>query len=243
MCFNLKSNENDKSDLRTFMDGLIDKFKISKESSLYFPQVVYLKFDLIEEIFVRLEAIFNSSFIIFQNISNGNSSLNRINQFPIRVKILKKHQITKTRGFTFAHPGYDASFDIVIDNEVDLKYARNLLGLYTHLIKPYLKENEEVFRNESERSTRFLYIDLLHADTAGYVGKTFSNTKTNDFMANAHRPMGPLTGIDSFDLFTIAHFRDRYGLGNSDKSIRRFNLDLNFFACYVKPMIEEKENN
>ena len=231
------------------MDGIVDQFKIPKDSSLYFPQVAYLKLDLIEEIFVRLKTIFKNSSSLFMKISKdnffnaSNGSRSTIGYFPIKVKIDKKHEAAKSKGFTYASKGYDASFNIVIDNDEDLKYARNLLGLYTHLIQPYLKENDEVLRNVSERSTRFLYIDLLHADTAGYVGKTFSNTKTNDFMANAHRPMGPLTGIDSFDLFTIAHFRDRYGLGNSDKSIRRFNLDLNFFACYVKPMIEEKENN
>ena len=95
-----------------------------------------------------------------------------------------------------------------------------------------------MLRNVSERSTRLLYMDFLHPETADATGKTFSNTKSNVFMASAHRSMGPLTGIDAF---TIAHFRDRWRLGNSDKSIRRFNLDLNFFACYVKPMIEESK--
>jgi hypothetical protein len=233
------------------MDGLIDKYKISKDASLYFPQVIYLKLDLIEEIFISLETIFKNSSLLtsisirnfsnFNNSSLANSShMNTSSLFPMKIKIDKKHEAAKSKGFTYASPGYDASFNIVIDNEEDLKYAKSLLGLYTHLIQPYLKENKEAFRNISERSTRFLYIDLLHADTASYVGKTFSNTKSNVFMASAHRSMGPLANIDSF---TIAHFRDRYALGNSDKSIRRFNLDLNFFACYVKPMIEEKKNN
>jgi hypothetical protein len=225
MCFNLKSKESDANQLRIFMDGLIDKFKISRDSSLYFPQVIYLKLDLIEEIFISLETNLKNSYKI---------------NFPIKIKIEKKHEAAESKGFKYASQEYDASFNIVISNEEDLKYAKSLLGLYKHLIQPYLKENKEVFRNISERSTRFLYIDLLHADTASYVGKTFSNTKTNVFMASAHHSMGPLENIDSF---AIAHFRDRYRLGNSDKSIRRFNLDLNFFACYVKPMIEENENN
>ena len=168
MCANLKSNQSETSQLRIFMDGLIDKFKISKESSLYFPQVIYLKLDLIEEIFVSLETTFKNSSLFTRNFSNFiNSSLNNnsfqmnaSSNFPIKIKIEKKHEAAKSKGFTYASKAYDASFNIVIDNDEDLKYARNLLGLYTHLIKPYLKENEEVLRSVSERSTRFLYIDL-----------------------------------------------------------------------------------
>jgi hypothetical protein len=231
MCNNLKSKQNETSALRIFMDGLINDLKISKGTSLYFPQVIFLKLDLIEEIFIRLEKNLN-------NFSSVNSSSLKILPYPIKIKIEKKHEAAKSKGFKYADRSYDASFNIVIDNDEQLKYAKNLLGLYTNLIKPFMRENAEVFRNESERSTRFLYIDLLHPENGHYQGKTFSNTKSNDFMVNAHRPMGPLTSMDSFGTFTIAHFRDRYRLGNSDKSIKRFNLDLNFFACYVKPMIE-----
>jgi len=230
MCNNLKATENETSSLRIFMDGLIDNLKISKDISMYFPQVIFLKLDLIEEIFMRLDKDLNSL---------------KTRQYPIKIKIDKKHQAAKSKGFKYADRSYDASFNITIDNDDELKYSNNLLGLYTNLIKPFLRENAEILRNESERSTRFLYIDLLHPENGHYQGKSFSNTKTNDFMVNAHRPVGPLTSMDSFGTFTIAHFRDRYRLGKADKSIKRFNLDLNFFACYVKPMIEgiKKETN
>jgi hypothetical protein len=62
MCKNLKSNESETSQLRIFMDNLINKYKISKDSSLYFPQVAYLKLDLIEEIFIRLKTFFKRQY-------------------------------------------------------------------------------------------------------------------------------------------------------------------------------------
>ena len=96
MCSNLKSNQSETSHLRIFMDGIVDKFKIPKDSSFYFPQVAYLKLDLIEEIFVRLK---NSSSLFMNN------SQSTIGYFPIKVKIEKKHQVSKSKGLTYASQG------------------------------------------------------------------------------------------------------------------------------------------
>jgi hypothetical protein len=46
-------------------------------------------------------------------------------------------------------------------DEFQLKYARSLLSLYKYVLKPFLKENAPYLRNESERLSRFFYIDTF----------------------------------------------------------------------------------
>ena len=108
----------------------------------------------------------------------------------------------------------------------------------------------------TEKLTRYFYLDLRNdVETKSYVGKSFVNPVTSELMLNPHVPNhkpGFLYGRDKKNLFALppnqhkdissyylAHFRDRYKMGNADKSITRFNVDLNYFACYVKPLVEQ----
>ena len=72
-----------------------------------------------------------------------------------------------------------------------MKYAKNLLGLYKHLIKPFLVENAQLLEKESERLTRFLYMDLRNdPELAMHVGKSFSNAVHSKVILNPHFSSG-----------------------------------------------------
>ena len=183
--------------------------------SLYFPQVLMLDDELAEEIFFKLELTLS------QQSDDGSGGGN--NEYPLRVGIKK-----------------NANFLLVINDTLELNYARNLAGLYRHLIKPFLRENaRRLAENESDRMRRFLYVNV-----GDVRGKSFVSTKTNDHLANANG-----VPIDGDDLvknsiaynrgYYVSHFRNNYKLNNVEKSMREFGLDLNYFACYVRPMIEE----
>jgi hypothetical protein len=157
----LKTNK-----IRSYMDDIYRNSNISNELSVYFLQVTFLRDDLSEEIFSQLDSIL----------------INSTRNYPIKFKVFKKHVPTKTKNFVFADSSYDANFMISINDEFQFKYAQSLLNVYKFVIKPFLKENEYHLKKESERLSRFLHMDML-----GYgAGKTFLNTKTAQFMQNAH---------------------------------------------------------
>ena len=208
------------------------KYAISKKSSLYFPQVFYLRDHLMEEIFSKLEI----------GITNSSS-------YPIHVKIYQKHEKNI--------PKYDANFMIIISNQFEMNYARNLLNLYKYLIKPYFEKYKKEFEKHSERLSRLFYMTLkgdTDKDVKTFQGKSFVNPNTSDRMAGPHVPNhydGYLYGTEKkylYDLppyqnkeiatYYIAHFRDVHVMGQTSKLITRFNIDLNYFTCFVKPIIE-----
>jgi hypothetical protein len=161
-----------------------------------------LKDELAEEIFMKVELFLS------QKNEGGNV------KFPIKIKIQK-----------------NANFVILIDDKLELNYARNLANIYKYLIKPYLTRNEKLFEKESERMKRFLYMNVVDVR-----GKSFVNTKTCEHLPGPHSPDESVLTSNSY---FVSHFRKAYKLTRTDKSIREFSIDLNYFVCYVRPMIEK----
>jgi hypothetical protein len=118
-----------------------------------------------------------------------------------------------------------------------------LLIIYQNVIYPFFQKYGNQLKNYSEWLQRIFYINGFNQSDGskfgklGYVGKSFVNSRNVDFMVNPHLPDGDRTDITDF---FVSHFRDRYGLGNTDKSIRLFGIDLNYFFCYVVPFIKRK---
>jgi hypothetical protein len=223
--------------IKGYLESIYQKYSISKKSSLYFPQVFYLRDHLMEEIFAKLEL-----------------SLTNFTQYPISVKIFQKHQKNI--------PKYDANFNIIISNQFEMNYANNLLNLYKYLIKPYLEKYKNEFAKHSERLSRIFYMTLKEdtdRDVRAFLGKSFVNPNTSEFMSDPHVPdfaHGYLYGTDRNHLYNlppyhnkemgeyyIAHFRDVHIMGQSSKLITRFHIDLNYFTCYVKNVIENDLKN
>jgi len=218
--------------IKGYLDDIYKKYEISKNGSLYFPQVFYLRDHLMEEIFAKLEL-----------------SLTNIKKYPLSVKIFQKHQKNI--------PKYDANFDIIISNRFEMDYAKNLVNLYKYLIKPYLEKYKNEFAKHSERLSRIFYMTIKE-DTDRDVG-SFVNPNTSEFMSDPHVPdfaRGYLYGTDRNHLYNlppyhnkemgeyyIAHFRDVHIMGQTSKLITRFQIDLNYFTCYVKNVIENEFGN
>ena len=143
MCDQSKSGQ---SYLRSYLDKIYSENEYPLENSLYMPQVMFLKQDLVDEIFSKIDLLFRSS--------NTNKIV-----YPLAIHIYKKHPSSQTKGFKFSDSKYDANFEFVINNPRDLKYAENLLSLYTHLIGPFLTANKDKLSDQSERLTRFFYLN------------------------------------------------------------------------------------
>jgi hypothetical protein len=224
--------EKRESFIKGYLDEIYKKYEISKNSSLYFPQVYYLRDNLMEEIFAKLDM-----------------SLTNFNKYPIIVKIFQKHKKNI--------PKYDANFNVIISNRFDMNYAKNLLSLYKYLIKPYLEKYKNEFAKHSERLSRLFYMTIKgdpDKDVESFKGKSFVNPNTSEFMHGPHVPEnydGYLYGTDRNYLYNlppyqnkemgeyyIAHFRDVHIMGQTSKLITRFHIDLNYFTCYVKNVIE-----
>jgi hypothetical protein len=190
-----------------------------------------------EEIFAKLEL-----------------SLTNFTQYPILVKIFQKHEKNI--------PKYDANFNVIISNQFEMDYAKHLLNLYKYLVKPYLEKYKNEFSKHSERLSRIFYMTLKEdtdRDVRSFMGKSFVNPNTSEFMAGPHIPNyfdGYLYGTDRAHLYNlppyhnkemgeyyIAHFRDVHIMGQTSKLITRFQIDLNYFTCYVKNVIENEFGN
>jgi hypothetical protein len=163
------SLESNQTFLRSYLDGMYKNLSISEKSSVFFLQVTFLKEDLSDEIFTKME-------LAIANVSSNST------KFPIKFSVFKKHIPTKTKSFVFNDSAYDANFVISINSESELKYAQSLLSIYKFIMRPFLNENSLYLRNESERFKRFLHLDML-----GYgAGKSFLNTKSTSYMDSAH---------------------------------------------------------
>ena len=231
---------NSESFIKSYLKRVYQKYNISTESSLYLPQVLFLTNNITHHILSTVETTL--------------LGLNKSVHYPIVVKVFQEHTRVQTKGFTFHSADFDVNFDIVINSDVHLAYAQNLINLNKYLIQPYLESNRMKLEKASERWTRFFYMDLKNDTDENimyYVGNSFVNTKTSEFMHGPHVPKGPLYGTDWNHLFQrpsyhhqeiasyhISHFRDRYKMGKSAKPITRFHIDLNYFACYVKHLLD-----
>ena len=247
----------DKITLKNYLSSIYTKYSIRKESSLFIPQVFFLHQRLAEVIVGKLEASLNETLW-----SKNATSVQDIElmypgltlKYPLTVPIFLKHTPHDTQGLKFHSAEWDTNFSIQMSDASDVTYAANLVSVYKRVIRPFLDENQSRLSGESERLARVLYLDLSgDRETASYVGKTFVNPTSSEFMLNPHVPdhqAGLLYGRDKSDLYNVppnqnrevgsyylAHFRDRYKMGQMAKSIKRFNLDLNYFACYVKPLV------
>jgi GTPase SAR1 family protein len=180
-CINsLKSNE---TFLQSYLNSIYRNSNIPNENSIYISSLLYLKDDLTEEIFKQMEFLL-ANLSTLENLSSNASfqvnSSSLATKFPQKIKIFKKHVPTQTKNFVFYDASYDVNCFITMNDEFELKYARSLLSLYKYVLKPFLKENAPYLQYESERLSRFFYMDTFGS------GKSFLNTKSAQFMADPH---------------------------------------------------------
>jgi GTPase SAR1 family protein len=180
-CINsLKSNE---TFLQSYLNSIYRNSNIPNENSIYISSLLYLKDDLTEEIFKQMEFLL-ANLPTLENLSSNASfqvnSSSLATKFPLKIKIFKKHVPTQTKNFVFYDASYDVNCFITMNDEFELKYARSLLSLYKYVLKPFLKENAPYLQYESERLSRFFYMDTFGS------GKSFLNTKSAQFMADPH---------------------------------------------------------
>lgn len=130
-------------------------------------------------------------------------------------------------------------FNLIINNDKELKYAENLLFIYKSVIRPFLVKNKSILNKLPEPFNRFFF---MNGPTTGWMcGKTIHHTQLSHWVST-HYPEGNnfLNVIwTPHHLGHISHFRTSLkDLHERNISISDFNFDLNYYLCYFKPLIQ-----
>jgi hypothetical protein len=202
----------------SYLENIYERDKLSEDYSIYFPQVLFGKPDLIDLIFDKISAILGDE-------------IGKTPNFPIKVGIKQDYKDTDP---IFQSPGYGSDFTFLIRNKNEYTYAANLNLLYKKLIKPFLDKNNQSLSHVSELFRRFYYF-TEPLKGAGYLGKTMGNPDRATFVS-------PHYSNNYFTTFTtenyLSHFRNRISLKRGEVSITNMHIDFNYFLCYFIPIYE-----
>ena len=194
--------------------------KTDKSVTFHFLMALYVKKNLIVELFKTLDSYFKS------NIKRkSNESF---------IFSLEDKNDRNFRG------GLGVKFNVLIEKNYDFEYAKNLNDLYSTEIKPFLDRNEKVLNELPEPFNR-LY--LLNGPTTSWMcGKTIHSSQSSHWVST-HYPEG-----NNFQnvLWTpqeyghVSHFRSSLkDLHERNISISDFKFDVNYFLCYYKPLVKK----
>jgi len=92
---------------------------VPDDQTLYFPHVMFLKQDLIDEMFFQIK-----------NFLKSNENFN----FPIKINVKKEYESVKR----FQSLKYNANFVLVMNNMDDLNYAKSLININDFITNPIL---------------------------------------------------------------------------------------------------------
>ena len=197
----------------TFIENeIFTKKGVDQNHSFFFQNTIYGNNLLTEIIFEQISAI----------------DLNII-KFPIKLQIKQDY---KPINQIYTNPKYGADFVLVINNSIELSYARNILDVHVNLIKPYLKKNEKYLLKISDEFKRFYFFKqpLVRPE----YGKSLTNLDSSIF-SDPHRPNGKIFELEEN---YMTHFRSIAILERKEVPISSFNIDLNYFYCYFQLIIE-----
>jgi hypothetical protein len=205
---NLCDNYKTENKITEFLDEVYSKNKLDDDFSILIPPAVYGHNPLVEIIFDKVEKILNTEEMNFKS--------NKI-KFPIKMPNVIYLEIE--------------NFTIVINNQNEFVYAKNMLYIYKNFIRPFLIENKEKLEKLTERFTKFynFKVEVLQS----FYGKDFNNPDRVTYM-DPHESNGV-----NFELKDqqLSHFRDIMNTKKSgDYPISNIYLDLNYYLCYFLPI-------
>ena len=214
--FNSGSPSNHYGLMGSYLKDLYRDGTRNSDSSLYFKQGYYLRSRFVDKIFKSLED--------FLATTNGQT----------RLDSSKMVLVPNEDKFDL-----DSDFHIQIGSD-DLVYVRNLLLIHKNIVRPYLDANAGLIRDYGDRYGR-PYV-LVGNDRS--LGKTVHNTNST-LAFTLHLPFAYQDDKDMprenlavmYHEGYLSHFRNSYQFGFRILNVTRIRLDLNYFSCYFRPII------
>ncbi len=182
--------------------------------------------------FSRLELVISDSNL---NLNNSmNLTLNSIDS-------------TRSNGTLF-------NFSVTIQSQEELLYAQNMLSIYKNIIRPF-------FKSEFNEMTKYFDRVFFSTDRVSYsLGKTVHDTRYDwDFTTHLMERFYDYNTTDGASLFAIhqsqkgymyaptnvaylSHFRKHQNFLDTQIPFKRIFLDLNYFLCYIVPIVREEKS-
>ena len=210
------------NDMENKLENYLKSFT-TKPVTFHFHMGFYLREKQIRQIIETFEAYFNDS-IDYSKIHK----IQVIDQLPA----VSDHNVYN---FTF-----------VLNNKLEINYAKNLCKIYRYLIDNFEEKNNDEIQKYSERFHRFFYIGGLLSSFA--CGKSSHSTDVS-FEFSVHYPEPDKDYPNQAELYSIgydygqlSHFRhvnEFHKSSQKEISITELILDLNYLNCFYKPIVEK----
>jgi hypothetical protein len=227
------ANKNE-SEIESYINTLMTKQNITKSMNLFFSQGIYLDNLLMKMFFSSLElqlpTNLNSSFFIF----------------PLLVKVTDTLRYGDTKVLE------SFSFEFVISNKKELRYAKSLLKIYKLFIEPFIVRNNGHILKHFQGTERMFMIQDLSSSPRGKSLHTYnpqlelSHTYLSNYAIEFDKAyVEDKSGYFKPVQFThghLAHFRRMNNFQFRHVPIKNLNLDVNYLNCYFRPMIDKLGN-
>lgn len=218
------SNKN-KSSIESFLDFVSQTNSPDKKVSYNFDQVYFIKMDMIQHFFDKLDKILENNSIVFPL----NININNLNDVDPNVYGAVDKQGLEAFDYTFA-----------IQDDNDLTHATNLLNINKFLLRPYLEANKWIINKTCERFDRFFVMSDFSSGSYKTMGKSIHNTQTT-LTFTLHAPYNSAFIKVPYQYGYLSHFRGYFHLNKSKKPgpITNIFIDLSYFNCYFKAIVED----
>ena len=211
-------SNDDRKELINYYDDLIYYSKSKKYSNFHFKMAFYLSNKFTGSIFKRLNEFY---------------STNKVFKLPQSVLVKDEEQSS--------YESRDVIYNYTIDNIDQFNYGFNLTKFYMKRLKPFLENNMKIIKeNVHETYSRMFF--LVNEETESHFGKTLHNTMNTLYLWH-HHPLETFSDVPHrkvpFEYGHLSHFRKRYALNVYSSSIYTIKFDLNYFACYLRPILNK----
>lgn len=197
--------------MQTYLDELAHIYKYKNFKAMFFQQAFYFKREMVKDLFEMLE----------QKLAEIKASKN----IMINLQKLDPNSPYKSFNLTFK-----------IENDQEKTYAKNLIKCFKNYIQPFIEKNYQKFSNLSENYQRFFAL-ISFTDNQFLMGKTIHATNHSHPLC-IHTLCGRRDKLISYNYGHLSHFRGSFKFKKQMVlSIRQLVFDLNYFKCFVEPLL------
>lgn len=203
--------------MQAYLDELAAIYQYRNFKAMFFQQAFYFKKEMIMDLFEMLEQKLNK--------------LKKSKNILINLQKLNPNSPYKSFNLTFR-----------IENDQEMTYAKNLIKCFKNFIQPFIEKNYQKFSNMSENFQRFFAL-ISFSDNQFLMGKTI-HASNHSHPLCVHTLCGRRDKLISYNYGHLSHFRGSFKFKKHlILSIRQLVFDLNYFKCFVEPLLNLKINN
>jgi hypothetical protein len=204
--------------LSSYIQKIYVRNKLGEDHSIYFPQVVFGKPDLIELIFDQIDKYLEEK-------------TSKMLNYPIKIIIKQDYNDSEPN---YQDQQYATDFTILIRDYDEYKYAINMNYIYKNYIKQFMNKANQNVAQVSQLFSRFYYFNepLKHGS---YGGKSMGNPNKATFVSPHFSNGITFSSRENY----LSHFRNRHILNRGEVPITTINIDFNYLICYFIPIYEK----